>query len=58
MNDEGWIVGEASNSNLGIRAHAYLLSISDLPDLPPVPEPHTYALMLIGLVVLGFRRWT
>jgi len=56
ISDQGWIVGQASNSKLGIITHAYLLSISDLPDVPPVPEPQTYALMLMGVALLALRR--
>jgi probable HAF family extracellular repeat protein len=55
INDQGWIVGEASNSKLGITTRAFLLSISDLPDVPPIPEPQTYALMLFGVALLAVR---
>ena len=31
----------------------YLSSVSTVPDVTPVPEPETYALMLAGLALLG-----
>jgi probable HAF family extracellular repeat protein len=48
INDNGWIVGSASNRLLGIREHAFLLSVT------AVPEPETYAMMLAGLGLMGF----
>ena len=47
INDNGWIVGNASNSLLGIQSHAFLLT--------PVPEAETWAMMLAGLGLVG---WT
>ena len=47
INDNGWIVGNASNSLLGIQSHAFLLT--------PVPEAETWAMMLTGLGLVG---WT
>lgn len=44
INDNGWIVGNAYNSKLGV-SYGYLLA--------PVPEPETYAMMLAGLGLLG-----
>lgn len=42
INDHGAIVGTAINNLLGIdQGHAFLLS--------PVPEPETYAMLLVGL---------
>lgn len=46
INDSGWIVGNASNSLLGINSHAFLLT--------PVPEPETYSMFLIGFGLVGF----
>ena len=48
INDNGWIVGYASNSLLGINSHAFLMSIA------AVPEPDSYAMMLMGLGLIGF----
>lgn len=46
INKNGWIVGTASNSLLGVSGHAFLLA--------PVPEPETYAMLLAGLGLTGF----
>ena len=48
INDQGWIVGNASNAQLGITSHAFLLSTT------PVPELDTATMMLSGLVLTGF----
>jgi probable HAF family extracellular repeat protein len=45
INDNGWIVGDASNSRLGISNTAFLLA--------PIPEPTSYAMLLSGLGLLG-----
>ena len=45
INDNGWIVGDAHNSKSGVD-HAFLLA--------PIPEPETYAMLLVGLGLLGF----
>ena len=45
INDNGWIVGIASNTITGVT-HAFLLT--------PVPEPETYALFMAGLGLMGF----
>jgi probable HAF family extracellular repeat protein len=50
INDNGWVVGEAYNSNLN-EYHAYLLT--PIP-VAPVPEPETYALFMAGLGLMGF----
>jgi probable HAF family extracellular repeat protein len=47
INDPGWIVGVATNDNLGL-VDAFLLTP------PAVPEPESYALLLAGLGLLGF----
>jgi len=47
INDNGWIVGYASNSILGISQSAFLLSVTS------VPEPETYGMMLAGLGLVG-----
>lgn len=47
INNNGWIIGLASNSQLGIYQHAFLLSVT------PVPEPEAYAMMLAGLGLVG-----
>ncbi len=49
INDQGWIVGAAVNT-LTNEEHAYLLSISD------VPEPSTYAMLMLGLGLIGLAR--
>jgi probable HAF family extracellular repeat protein len=48
INDSGWIVGNASNSLLGIYGHAFLMSVT------PVPEPSSYAMIFMGFGILGF----
>lgn len=45
INDNGWIVGSAYN-NVTRSYRAFLLT--------PVPEAETYAMLLVGLGVLGF----
>ena len=45
INDNGWIVGNAHNTNSGAD-HAFLLT--------PIPEPETYAMLLAGLGLMGF----
>lgn len=47
INDSGWIAGTARNDLLG-ESHAYLMHAA------PVPEPETYAVMLMGLAMVGF----
>lgn len=47
INDNGWIVGFAYN-RITSQSHAYLLSVAS------VPEPETYAILLVGLVLVGF----
>ena len=49
INDKGWIVGNASNTFTGYQ-RAFLLSVA------AVPEPETYAMMLLGLGLLGFMN--
>lgn len=63
INDNGWIVGAASNSLLGINRHAFLLApASSFPSAisPSVAEPDTYILFIAGLGVMGLiaRRRT
>ncbi|MGZ8269727.1 MAG: DUF3466 family protein [Methylophilus sp.] len=45
INDNGWIVGTASNPTLGLESRAFLLT--------PVPEAETYALLLAGLSIIA-----
>lgn len=45
INENGWIVGKATNTLLGV-SHAFILS--------PVPEPETYTMLISGLSMLGF----
>lgn len=66
INNNGWIVGTAYNRNRcpdGCGGYGFLLTMSDLPDQvvnisTPVPEPSTYALLMVGLgaVVMRWRR--
>ena len=49
INDDGWIVGNASNSLLGISSQAFLLST-----VAAVPELNTNLMLLMGLGVFGF----
>lgn len=49
INDDGWIVGVASNANLGIGMQGFLLSVT------AVPEPATYAMFMAGLGLVGFK---
>lgn len=50
INDFGWIVGSARNYMTGAST-SYLLSLA------PVPEPESYAMMLVGLsFIIGFTR--
>ncbi|WP_143104370.1 PEP-CTERM sorting domain-containing protein [Nitrosospira multiformis] len=48
INDSGLIIGDAYNSRLDLQ-HAFVLS--------PVPEPETYALLLVGLGMICFLRY-
>lgn len=43
INDQGWIVGNATNAMLGV-SHGFILA---------VPEPETYLMLLSGLVAIG-----
>ena len=52
INDNGWIVGNALNTLLGISSHAFLLSITSVA---AVPEPETYAMLIAGLGLIGFK---
>lgn len=59
INNDGWIVGLASNDHLGIGQHAFVLAdhayVTLFPPVTlPVPEPETYALFMAGLGLLGF----
>lgn len=45
INDKGWIVGEAFNTN-SHQHHAFLMT--------PVPESKPYAMLLVGLGLVGF----
>jgi probable HAF family extracellular repeat protein len=49
INDKGSIIGQASNSLLGIESQAFLLQ-----SVTPVPEADTTAMLLTGLGVIGF----
>ena len=56
INDNGWIVGMASNNLTGV-SHAFLLNPCDtcpINNIYPVPEPETYAMFMAGLGLLGF----
>ena len=46
INDNGWIVGQASNSLLGISSQAFVLAA--------VPESDTSAMLLMGAGLMGF----
>jgi uncharacterized membrane protein len=45
INDNGWIIGNATNSLTGVQ-HAFVLAA--------VPEPDSYAMILMGLGLMGF----
>jgi probable HAF family extracellular repeat protein len=49
INDNGWIVGQASNNLLGIYNQAFLLT-----PVAVVPEADTSAMLLMGLGLFGF----
>ena len=49
INENGWIVGTASNSLLGISNQAFVLTST-----APVPEAGTSAMLLMGAGVMGF----
>jgi probable HAF family extracellular repeat protein len=51
INDNGVIVGIASNKLLGFSSYAYVLT--PMSPTAPIPEPETYAMMLAGLGLLG-----
>jgi probable HAF family extracellular repeat protein len=46
INDNGWIIGNVTNTIKGVT-HAYLLTAA-------VPEPDSYVMALIGLGFIGF----
>ena len=48
INDNGWITGNAYNSQIGPRA--FLLANDNISN---VPEPETYAMFFAGLVIIG-----
>lgn len=39
-----------------MRCYAYAMAVHPGDVLPAIPEPETYALMLVGLAALGQRR--
>ena len=45
INDNGWIVGNATNKISGL-SHAFVLT--------PVPEPETYSMLVMGFGLVGF----
>ena len=51
INDSGSIVGDAVNSNNPGQMRGFLLSAVSAP----VPEPSTYALLLVGLLMLSVQ---
>lgn len=53
INDQGWIVGNAVNARLGLQSGYLLTAVS----LSPVPEPQTWAMLLLGLGCLGRAGW-
>jgi len=50
INDNGWIVGTAYNTLTGeSHGHELVNTVA-----APVPEPETYAMLLVGLGLIGF----
>lgn len=54
VNDNGWVIGQASNTKLGLANRAFLLSSDDV--VGQVSEPQGVALALAALVALGLSR--
>ena len=52
INNLGQIVGHGSFN--GSARQAFLLSPFPIPIITPVPEPETYAMLLVGLSLLAF----
>jgi PEP-CTERM motif len=48
---------EAYVYNWGSGAHADSLTIDIIASPPPVPEPSTWAMMLVGFATLGYAAW-
>jgi probable HAF family extracellular repeat protein len=47
INNNGWIVGTATNSLLGITSHAFLMTAT-------VQEPDSFAMIPMGLGLMSF----
>jgi probable HAF family extracellular repeat protein len=54
INNNGWIVGNASNANLGLINEAFMLAVQE--PISSVPVPGALPLMLTGLGLLGFAK--
>jgi probable HAF family extracellular repeat protein len=58
ISNTGFVVGDAMNAYTHAY-HAYVLSINDGPvngGPIPVPEPRTYAMLIMGLGLLGYLK--
>jgi hypothetical protein len=42
-----------NNSQSDVRYAGFVQEVIDVPGVPAVPEPQTYALMLLGLLATG-----
>jgi hypothetical protein len=53
LHDRYWVADNCATHFSGANCFTYTLSISEIPDPPPVPEPSTWAMMLLGFGAIG-----